>query len=113
MNEQVFADALKHPKMGESAQAEWLRYRGERSEEDALIALMLTHLAHIETVRKQGKIDKHDDSVFLTDIPDYDLAVIDAYFPSVNKRMVGIYGRKTAVYVMQIMTGHLSQRLSH
>ncbi len=101
--EQTFAEALKHPRMGSSAWDEWRRYRGDRTDETALIDLMIIHLRHIEDLRAQGKAAREDNAIFLTEIPDYDLAVLDAYFPSIGERQVHVFskaGANAALYSM-------------
>lgn len=111
MDEQKFTDALKHPKIGETAQAEWLRYRGDVSQSAAILGILAQHTAHLDAVYKDGVVSPTDDGVFITDIPDYDLTVVDAYFPTLNQRQVGIFSRKVAEQVGQVMLGRLQIRL--
>jgi len=111
MNEQVFADALKHPRIGETARVEWERYRGDVSQAAAVLGMMAQHTAHLAAVYRDGVVSPTDDGVFITDIPDYDLTVVDAYFPSLNQRQVGIFSRKVALQVGQVMLGRLQMRL--
>ena len=82
--------------IAQSAWEEWQRFVGDRSENDALRQLIAIHVKHIhDIVLPVVKREKSNCGVFVTDIKGFELSLIDAHFPLLGERNVGIYLRSS------------------
>lgn len=91
-----------------AARVGWAAYEGKfASKAAALDTVLADHAAHVK-----GHITELDPgvgAVLITDIPDTDLALIDAHFPSAGERFVSIFPRKGAELVLAMLTRQMGK----
>lgn len=98
--------------IAETALSEWKRFKGHRSKDQAFKALMKMHMQHVKGIVAQGDIPLAAGSMFVTDIPGYDLSLVDANFPHLRQRRVSLFTRKgveTIIHLLQAGSGQTVQ----
>lgn len=90
--------------MAESGWEEFKRLRDLSADETQ--ALDYIALLHVEHVRKMVAADqiRGDGALIVTDIPDFDLSLVDAHFPSLKARQTTLMSRTGASIVVDILT---------
>lgn len=95
-NKSIFETEPDHIGIRMSAKDEWLRYNDSFKQADGLQALLDCHLQNVARLVAETGITELDGSVFMTDIPNTQLTVIDAHFPLLRIRDVNVVSRETA-----------------
>lgn len=98
---------LAEPKkigMAQSGWDEFVRLRDLSDSHNA--ALDYIKRLHVEHVRKLLAADalRGDGALIVTDIPDFDLSLVDAHFPSLKTREVTLFSKLGATLVTDILT---------
>lgn len=89
--------------IAETALAEWKRFKGHRSKDQAIKALIKVHMQHVKGIVAQGNIPLAAGSMFVTDIPGYDLSLVDANFPHLRQRRVSLFTRKGVEIIVDLL----------
>jgi len=94
-----------------SAWEEWQRFVGERTENEALRQIIAIHVKHIhETVLPIVKRDHPNCGVFVTDVKGFELSLVDAHFPLLGERSVGLYLRSSVEPILAQVRQALSEQ---
>lgn len=90
--------------MAQSAWEEFQRLRDDSADQEQALDYIKT--LHVSHVRKLLAADLlcGDGALIVTDIPDFDLSLVDAHFPSLNVREVTLFSKLGATYVVDILT---------
>ena len=98
----IYAHKPKHFSVAQSAWDTYVQFRAEMSDRDAQERILDLHLAHVRRLLAADKIHG-DGAVIVTDIPDFDLALVDAHFPTLNERQVTLFSKAGATVVMNAL----------
>jgi len=97
--------------VAESAMAEWKRYQGKRGREVAMQALIALHMDHIRSILATQDIPPAMGGMFVTDVPEFDLSIVDANFPTLRERHVSLFTRKGVEVMMQLLQAGSGQKV--
>lgn len=101
---QRFAVKPDEIRIAASAQAEFGRFRaGFTSRGLALDHVISLHQKHVRRMLNEHLISAHLSGILLTDIEDFDLTLVDINFPLLEQREVGLFSRKSAALIVQLL----------
>jgi len=89
--------------VAETALKEWKRYQGKRNRTVAMQALIALHMDHIRSILAAQDIPPAMGGMFVTDVPEFDLSIVDANFPMLRERHVSLFTRKGVEVMMQLL----------
>jgi hypothetical protein len=90
--------------MGESAWEEFQRLRDHCDDlDDALDYVLDTHMQHVRNLLAEDQLSQPG-AVIVTDIPEFDLSLVDAHFPALNQRQVTLFSKASATMIAHTLT---------
>lgn len=95
---------LTEPRIAIAASA-WDAYRAFREEltdAEAQQKIKTLHTAHVRRMMAADQLSG-DGAVIITDIPHFDLALVDAHFPAKGERQVTLFSRKGAEFIIGVL----------
>lgn len=103
MSENIYETKPRKIGMAQSGWEEFQRLRDDCDDHGQ--ALDYISRLHVEHVRKLIAADalRGDGALIVTDIPDFDLALVDAHFPSLKTREVTLFSKHGATLVIDIL----------
>lgn len=90
-----------------SAWDAYVAFREELTDKEVQQRIKLLHYAHIRRMLEAGLLNE-DGALIVTDIPGFDLSLVDAHFPSLQARQTTLFSHKGAEFVCDILArrGH-------
>ena len=86
-----------------SAWDAYVAFREELTDAEAQQRIKLLHTAHIRKMLAAALLSG-DGALIVTDIPDHDLSLVDAHFPSLQARHVTLFSKAGASVVCHVLT---------
>lgn len=106
-----YETAPKTISIAETALAEWKRFKGHRSKDQAIKALIKLHMKHLCGLTVQHDIPLAMGGLFVTDIPGFDLSLVDANFPHLRQRHVSLFTRRGVAVIIGLLQAGSTQKV--
>lgn len=107
---------LTEPNMAitETAWDAYVAFREELTDKEAQELIKLMHYAHIRKMLADDRLSG-DGAVIVTDIPNCDLSLVDAHFPTLKARQTTLFTRAGAAFVVGVLArrGHPIRTMVH
>lgn len=86
-----------------NARAQWDKYAAQRGDDVMLAETVDNHIEHIRKIMVFG-LNPEIGAVLITDIPNTNLALLDAHFPAAGERVVTVFTRQGAEFIVQSLS---------
>lgn len=103
MSENIYETKPKKMGMAASAWDAYVAFREEMTDAEAQEQIKTIHQAHVRKLIAADML-RGDGALIVTDIPDFDLSLVDAHFPSLNTRECTLFSKRGATLVIDILT---------
>jgi hypothetical protein len=113
LNNKIFETEPPALFMASTAWDEWLRFSAGNTDQGALKRLYEIHLNHVRDTLAQGGIEDGDGAIFVTEIPDFDLAVVDGHFPHLKERRASLFSKDAAEKIVNVLIQSLNPGTVH
>ena len=91
--------------LGQSAAEEFQRLRDHCDDlEDALDYVIDLHIEHVSRLLTRDELSEFG-ALIVTDIPEFDLSLVDAHFPALNERQTTLLSKAGATIVVHTLSG--------
>jgi hypothetical protein len=86
--------------MGHTAWDEFQRLRAEYGDNNtqAMDYVVDIHMDHISRLLTRDELSEYG-ALIVTDIPEFDLSLVDAHFPTLNQRQVSLFSKSSATMI--------------